>query len=345
MPEVSIVMPLYNKAGTVGRAVESILNQTFTDWQLIVVDDGSTDNSAEIVGVLGDGRIELIRQSNQGPGAARNAGIAAARGKYLAFLDADDEWYRWYLANAVEAITNNDVSLVGTTFYEWPKKMDMTGHWAKRGIRFGKYQMVGNENPKWVESLILFFHVGNSLLRTDVAGKYGGFYDKGKCKTGEDTFFFMRIVINEPVMVTGPAAVRHHREESDLSNVLNHPLAPIFTEPEQILDSCTEERRGLMRKVIARLALRTAHHKARNGFKKDAVELLRRFPDSKEYRLLYYRCRCEIALSGVLPYWARFRCAVGPPVRLFVKSLAWRLRLSPKIPDVTEGKNTDGTEE
>ena len=97
--------------------------------------------------------------------------------------------------------------------------------------------------------------------------------------------------------------------------------------------------------MIARLALRTAHHKARNGFKEDAVELLRRFPDSKEYGLLYYRCRCEIALSGVLPYWTRFRCAVGPPIRLFVKSLAWKLRLVSEIPDVTEEKNTDGTEE
>ena len=149
----------------------------------------------------------------------------------------------------------------------------------------------------------------------------------------EDTFFFMRIVINEPVMIIGPAATIHHREESGLSNLMHHPPAPIFINAGELLDCCNGKKRELMQKAIVLAALRTVHHKARNGFKKDAIELLKLFPESKEYRFQYYRCRCEIALSRILPWWVRFRCAVGPPVRLFLKNLAWKLRLLPRIPD------------
>ncbi len=333
MPKVSVIVPLYNKEKTVARTVNSILEQTFSDFQLIIVDDGSTDNGCDIVRQFDDDRIVLLQQSNKGPGSARNAGIEKAKGQYLAFLDSDDQWYPWYLANAVEAIENNDVGIVGTTYYEWPKKTDMTGYWARRGVHEGKYFLQGSESPKFSESLIMFFHVGNSLVHTDIVRKYGGFYDKYHCKKGEDTFFFMRIVINEPVMIIGPPAVRHHREESGLSNMNIHPLAPVFTDAKELLDSCVDEKRDLLQKVIVRLALLSAHHKARNGFKQDAIELLNLFPESKEYKFKYCRCRCEIALSRILPWWVRFRCAVGPPVRLFLKNLGWKLHLLPRIPD------------
>ncbi len=339
MNQVSIIMPLYNKACTVARAVESILKQTFTDWQLIIVNDGSTDNGADIVKQFNDNRIELLYQSNKGPGAARNAGIEKAEGKYLAFLDADDQWYPWYLTNAVRAIQNNDVVLIGTMYYEWPKKEDMTKYWAKHDIIVGKYRLQETENPQWAKSLVMFFHVGNSLLYTDTARKYGGFYSKDNCRIGEDTFLFMQIVINEPVMIIDPPAVCHHREDSDLSNVLHRPLAPVFTDYDVLFDCCPDEKRHLMQKILERLALRAAHHKARNGFKQDALELLKRFPESKVCGFQYYRCRCEIALSRWLPFWVRFRCAIGPPIRLFLKTLARKLRILPEIPIINQKKS------
>ena len=120
MAEVTMVIPLYNKSSLVERAIRSIQEQTFEDWHLIVVDDGSTDDGGDIVRGIVDGRIELIRQSNQGPGAARNAGIARAESEFIAFLDADDQWYPWYLANALEAIQKNDVAMVVSMFHEWP---------------------------------------------------------------------------------------------------------------------------------------------------------------------------------------------------------------------------------
>src|ERR1700694_305757 len=85
----SILMPVYNREKYVRQAVESILSQTFTNFEVFAIDDGSTDGSAEILKSFGN-RIKLIQQYNQGPEVARNAGAALAQGEYLAFLDSGD---------------------------------------------------------------------------------------------------------------------------------------------------------------------------------------------------------------------------------------------------------------
>src|SRR5688500_7031207 len=91
---VSVVMPAYNAEATIASAMASVRAQTYAGWELIVVDDGSTDRTAEIAAgaAATDKRIRVIRQRNQGVAAARNAAIEAATGRYLAFLDADDLW-------------------------------------------------------------------------------------------------------------------------------------------------------------------------------------------------------------------------------------------------------------
>ncbi|WP_214019921.1 glycosyltransferase family 2 protein [Methanoculleus sp.] len=92
LPGISVVIPLYNKGPYIARALNSVLAQTVRDFEVIVVDDGSTDDGAETVRGFEDPRIRLIRQENRGVSAARNEGIEAARAELVAFLDADDEW-------------------------------------------------------------------------------------------------------------------------------------------------------------------------------------------------------------------------------------------------------------
>ena len=100
MPLVSIVMPTYNRADTIQRAIASIHAQSWSDWELIVVDDGSTDGTRSRLAGL-DPRVRLLRHDNQGVTAARNTGLAAAKGELIAFLNSDDEWLPHHLALAV----------------------------------------------------------------------------------------------------------------------------------------------------------------------------------------------------------------------------------------------------
>jgi len=90
-PQVSVIIPTFNQSGYLVEAIKSVLSQTYTSLEVIVVDDGSTDNTAEVVGAF-DSRVRYLRQSNKGTAAARNAGIAHAKGKWIAFLDHDDLW-------------------------------------------------------------------------------------------------------------------------------------------------------------------------------------------------------------------------------------------------------------
>jgi glycosyltransferase involved in cell wall biosynthesis len=105
-PTISVIMPVYNKVAFVGRAVASVLAQTVEDFELIIVDDGSTDGSKEFLRTLPDPRIHLYHRDTPGPGgyAARNYGLSVARTRWIAFLDADDEWYPHHLASARSAL-------------------------------------------------------------------------------------------------------------------------------------------------------------------------------------------------------------------------------------------------
>ncbi len=117
VPAVSVVIPLYNKGPYIARALNSVLAQTFQDFEVIVVDDGSTDDGAEVVRGFDDPRIRLIQQENQGVSAARNRGIEAARAEMIAFLDADDEWMAEFLETIVRLRTlYPDAGLYGTAY-------------------------------------------------------------------------------------------------------------------------------------------------------------------------------------------------------------------------------------
>ena len=116
-PTISVIIPVYNAASFVGRCIKSVLSQTYCDWQMILVDDGSKDNSLEICQkyAASDSRLQIIHQENAGAGAARNAGLAKAVGKYIVFIDSDDYVDKEYfslLANHDEDVVFIDVEAI-----------------------------------------------------------------------------------------------------------------------------------------------------------------------------------------------------------------------------------------
>jgi glycosyltransferase involved in cell wall biosynthesis len=104
MPRVSVIVPVYNGAATIERALASVFNQTFPDFEIVICDDGSTDDTPSVLAEYGD-RIRVVRQPNRGLPAARNAAVAVSRGELLALIDHDDEWLPQKLELAVSAMT------------------------------------------------------------------------------------------------------------------------------------------------------------------------------------------------------------------------------------------------
>lgn len=118
MPKVTVIIPLYNKGLHIVRTLNSVLKQTFQDFEIIVVDDGSTDNGVEMVNSFNDPRIWLIRQKNQGVSAARNRGVNEATTDLIAFLDADDEWMPLHLETILRLKKKYPEAGIYTTAYK-----------------------------------------------------------------------------------------------------------------------------------------------------------------------------------------------------------------------------------
>jgi glycosyltransferase involved in cell wall biosynthesis len=139
MPDVSVIIPVFNRAGLVTRAVSSALRQTVSPLEDIVVDDGSTDGSAEVLSKLNDLRLRVLRHDvNRGAAAARNTGLRAARGDFVAYLDSDDEWLPEKLGLQLELFKSGHgrLGMVGCWYRNfWPDgRTEVREYWTKGDI-------------------------------------------------------------------------------------------------------------------------------------------------------------------------------------------------------------------
>jgi GT2 family glycosyltransferase len=117
---------VYNREEMISDTLDSVFDQTFDDFEVIVVDDGSTDQTAEVVSAY-SGSVQLVRQENSGPGAARNTGIEAANGEYVAFLDSDDKWFPWTLSAYDTVIEQNDQpALIGASMNRFREEEELS---------------------------------------------------------------------------------------------------------------------------------------------------------------------------------------------------------------------------
>lgn len=134
-PLVTVVIPAYNSADYISEALDSVIAQDYPAIEIIVIDDGSTDNTREVVSAYGD-RVRLIAQENQGSAVARNKGIQQAQGKYIAFLDADDVWWCHKIFFQIEALTANGHKMAYSRFIWW--YMDVNGKFINPEAEFAK---------------------------------------------------------------------------------------------------------------------------------------------------------------------------------------------------------------
>lgn len=134
LPLVSIITPVYNAGQYLNACIESVLNQSYTNWELILVNDGSTDNSLNIIKqhAQSDPRIGYIDKRNEGPSLARQSGTAQAKGTYIQFLDSDDLLLEQALENLVRKAEETNAEIVAAPFYFYysEDKMDLSGHFT-----------------------------------------------------------------------------------------------------------------------------------------------------------------------------------------------------------------------
>lgn len=196
----SVVIPLYNKAPYVAKAIQSVLSQTFSDYELIIVDDGSGDNSAEIASkaLEGCGKCQLIRQENAGVSMARNNGVAASHGEYLCFLDADDWWDPRFLQEMSELIAEfPDAGIYGTN-YTIVNETKQKTRIASVGVEPGFEKGYINYCRTYAQTMSMPLTSISVAIPRTVFGEMGGF-PKG-IKLGEDFLLWIRIALKHQVV-------------------------------------------------------------------------------------------------------------------------------------------------
>ncbi|CAN8140127.1 Glycosyltransferase 2-like domain-containing protein [uncultured Thiomicrorhabdus sp.] len=195
MPFFSVIVPLYNKEEFIINTLNSILKQTFDDFELVIVNDGYTDESESIIKSYEDKRIRLINQTNQGEGAARNTGLANSKGKWFALIDADDLWADTHLEELVQVIKNNpDAKMVSTKSVPLNAK-DIPINLHANGVSEIKTVDYFVEASKYIGVV----HSSSVAIHKTVLGKVGGFSD---WKAGADLEMWARIAFHFPVAIS-----------------------------------------------------------------------------------------------------------------------------------------------
>ncbi|TAD77191.1 MAG: glycosyltransferase family 2 protein [Oscillatoriales cyanobacterium] len=226
MPTVSVIIPAYNAAATLPTTLASLRSQTWTDWEAIVVDDGSTDSTAAIAQQLADPRIQVLCCANGGQAIARNRGLAVARGSLVAFLDADDWWTPAALADRVAALANHPTAIAA---YSWTDYVDDRNQLLHPGFR--------DRHAGGVFGALLannFIENGsNPLIRRSALDRVGGF--ESRWIPAEDWDLWLRLAKLGEFVLIPQAQVRYrvsaksssanlHRLERACCGVLEHHL-------------------------------------------------------------------------------------------------------------------------
>ena len=225
LPTFSVIIPLFNRVHLVERALSSVRAQTAPPTEIIAVDDGSTDGSAELI-TSEHPDVVLIRQENQGVGGARNSGMAAATGEWLAFLDSDDIWMPNHLFELGQlASTFPEVRLVATSHRRW-----LAGTARPRLRESGTRNRIDYFQAAAKNIGVVWSSA--AALRRDAFRELGGF---GPWPTGEDLEYWTRVALRYPVAVSTAETALYVRGEGGLMETHMGDEQSRWTRPAQIV--------------------------------------------------------------------------------------------------------------
>jgi glycosyltransferase involved in cell wall biosynthesis len=208
-PRVSIILPTYNRAWILSQAVDSVLCQDYTDFELIVVDDGSTDHTERVLAGYGC-KIRVLQQPNLGVSAARNAGIRAARGQLIAFLDSDDHWLDGKLSRQVGYFTAHPEMMICQTEEIWirrGKRVNPKNRHRKRSGRIFRYCLP-----------LCLISPSAVMIRRQLFDRVGCFDET--LPACEDYDLWLRVACEYPVgLIETPLIVKRGGHEDQLSRM------------------------------------------------------------------------------------------------------------------------------
>ena len=215
MPFFSIIIPLYNKENYIQNTINSVLSQTFSDFEVLIIDDGSTDNSAEIVSLFIDSRIKYHYKKNEGVSTARNLGIEKSTTNYITFLDADDYWYPDFLEEMYKYINQFPEQKVFSAAIEIeiPGKVFASEYSIKRT---GDFEIVNYFEASYKETVIC---TSSAVFHNSVFKEIGGF--DPTIRSGQDTDLWIRIGMKYRVLFCWKILARYVYDPSSLSKNIN----------------------------------------------------------------------------------------------------------------------------
>ena len=215
MPHVSVIIPAYNQAQYLGDAIQSVLDQSYNDYEIIVIDDGSTDNTREVVAHFGD-QVRYIWQENQGLGGARNIGIRAARGEFIGLLDSDDQWLPAFLETMISLTTRYPETAV---YYCGVHCIDVDGRDLPQVTRAPIVVTPGNRNAMYQTLLRANFLIPSTVvMRRSVVIAVGMFEQTLRSIHGcEDWDLWLRIAPEYDFVGTSAHLVRYRLHGNSLS--------------------------------------------------------------------------------------------------------------------------------
>ena len=211
MALISVVVPVYNGEKTIAETVESLLEQTHKNIEVIIINDGSTDSTVQTIEAFEDSRIKLFSYPNAGLSASRNRGMDRATGDYISFTDADDLWTPEKLADQLSALKHNPNAAVA---YSWTDYIDAQSQFLQSGIHMSAD---GNVFAKLLK--INFIESGSNVLIRRDALEMVGYFDVS-LKAAEDWDMWLRLAKRYEFVTVPKAQVFYRRTDSMSSNVV-----------------------------------------------------------------------------------------------------------------------------